>query len=299
MRLNFPWIFAFCAALLFGLSNPLGKIAVSKMNPFVYAAVAVSFAALLALVWMLLKGTHFTVGTKDWPNVLGIGLVSLAIPTFLTGYAFSLSSSISVGLLLRMEAFFAVLYGAFLFKERLSRIQLFGIVLGLVGALAFATDLTLDFGFAEGIVMVASALYGTFLVFVKRLPDVGPVELTAVRSLVAAIPLWFFAFPLISGFSGWPEAMGLSLFSFFLGPLAYAASVKEYGLWRTGAVAQFFSAIFSVLAGVVWLNESFTSIQWVSAAIILAGGILIVLKSEETETPSSPVLKARKIPIRR
>jgi len=268
--------FAFLAAFSFGVFNPLAKVITGQVHWLAYAALVSAVSAVLAFLALAAFSTRLSFQPARWKDYLGLGLVGLALPMLLTGLAFSLAPSIHVGLLLRLEAFFAVLYGVFFFREKLSKGQLAGIALGCGGALLFALG---GFDLFSGIVILAaSALFGSYLFFSKRLERHDALSLVVIRFAVAAawlLPLAFLA-GVMPANPPWLEIGVLSFFTFVVGTLAYTESVQFNGVWLTGAVTQFFAGVLSIAAGWFWLGERFAPIEWVATGLILAGGLAVV-----------------------
>jgi len=266
------------AAFCFGAFNPLGKVITGQIHWLAYAALVCAVSAVLAFLALAAFPGRLSFDSNRWHDYLGLGLLGLALPMLLTGLAFSLSSSIHVGLLLRVEAFFAVLYGVFFFRERLSKWQMGGIALGCVGALLFSSGGFDPVSFAA--VLAAAALFATYLVFSKRLQNHDAMSLVAIRFTVAAawlLPLAFLA-GVMPAQVPWLEIVVFSFFVFVAGTLAYTESVQHNGVWLTGAVTQFFAGVFGVAAGAWYLGERFSPLEWFAAALILAGGLIVVLK---------------------
>lgn len=273
-----PMGFALLAAFLFGFFNPLAKVITGQVHWLAYAALVSAVSAVLALLTLAAFSTRLSFEPARWMDYLGLGILGLALPMLLTGLAFSLSPSIHVGLLLRLEAFFAVLYGVFFFRERLSRGQMAGIVLGCAGALLFAAG---GFDVFSGVIIVAAAaLFGAYLLFSKRLEKHDALSLVAIRFTVAAawlLPLAFLA-GVMPANPPWLEIVVLAFFTFLIGTLAYTESVQHNGVWLTGAVTQFFAGVLSIAAGAWWLGETFSGLEWLAAGLILVGGVVVVLK---------------------
>ncbi len=281
-RSSLPVIgFALLAAFCFGAFNPLAKVITGQVHWLAYAALVAAVSAVLAFLALAAFSSKFSFEPERWTDYLGLGLVGLALPMLLTGLAFSLSPSIHVGLLLRLEAFFAVLYGVYFFRERLSRGQMAGIVLGCVGAVLVAAG---GFDWFSGVVIVASAaLFGSHLFFTKRLEKHDALSLVVIRFSVAAawlLPLAFLA-GVMPAEVPWLEVGVLSFFTFVVGTLAYTESVQHNGVWLTGAVTQFFAGVFGIAAGYFWLGERFAPIEWVATGFILAGGVAVVVARQK------------------
>ena len=278
MGFRFPPIaFAFLAAFCFGAFNPLGKVITGQVHWLAYAALVCVVSAVLALLALAAFSTRLSFDSNRWKDYLGLGLLGLAVPMVLTGLAFSLSPSIHVGLLLRVEAFFAVLYGVFLFREKLSQWQMSGIALGCFGALLFSSG-----GFdilSWAAVLLAASLFASYLLFSKRLQGHDALSLVVIRFAVAAawlLPLAFLA-GVMPGNPPWLEIVVFSFFTFMVGTLSYTESVQHNGVWLTGAVTQFFAGVFGIAAGAWWLGETFSALEWLAAGFILAGGLVVVL----------------------
>lgn len=127
------WGLMILLSLLWGGAYFFGGVAIRELPPLTIALARVSLAALTLLPLFWLLGHSLPRGFAAWRPFLGMGLLNNAIP-----FSFILSgqTQISVGLASIINALtplFTVLVMAAFREERLGRLRIVGVILGVVG----------------------------------------------------------------------------------------------------------------------------------------------------------------------
>ncbi len=172
-------------ALIWGSSFILMKEGLYVYNQWQVAALRISIAGLVLLPFVRWKAIK--IESNDWPMFLISGLLGNFIPAFLfTAAQTRISSSLS-GALNSLTPLFVLLIGLIFMGVKFNKFKLYGVILGLSGALllifsrGFETDSS-ELSYSM-LVVLAALCYGTNVNIIKyKLGHYPPF-------LVAAIPL--------------------------------------------------------------------------------------------------------------
>jgi drug/metabolite transporter (DMT)-like permease len=128
-----------------------------------------------------------------------VGLVGNGIPAFLFAAAQTRITSSTAGALNALTPLFTLLLGVWLFHMPFNRSKLWGVIIGLLGAMVLILlrgNGLFDPNWAWGLLVVlATLMYGTSVNTVSRfMRDVKPVVTAAVPLVLAGIPAVFILF---------------------------------------------------------------------------------------------------------
>jgi len=263
------------------------------------AALRVFSAGLAILPFFIAKVKKYPAGT--WTYILLSALLGMFFPAFLFCIAETRLDSGIAGMLNALTPFFVILFGFFIFKTSIPRIQLLGIIIGFGGIVllvAGADHLSFNSLGYSGFIVLATVSYGLNNNIIKyKLAEVPAFTIVILSLVSLIIPsgliLWFsgfFQLPL-----GEPVYIKSTLATVVLGVIGSAiAWVILYTLIKRGGVI-FASAITFVIpiVALFWgwsYGEGITGVQIISLAIILAGVYLTTpLFQKHKELFSRPV----------
>lgn len=289
------YFYAFLAALLFGANGSLTKVMMEAgLSALQVTQLRVLGATVISgLVLLILDRKSFRVPTRQWPALIAMGVIGVAM--LQATYALAIQSlPVGISLLLEYTAVPMVAVFAFLvFKERVrTRIWIsIGLVMAGLAVVAQIWNSTLNpVGVMWGLA-AALSLATYFLLGEKQMQTISPLALMFWAMLVATV---FWAF-----FSGWwtmdPGLFGTSLS--LTGSLA-SVSVPVWGMlaWNVilGSFAPFLLSLAAIkklsatAAGIaatsevafafavawLWIQETLSTTQVVGASVVLAGIIL-------------------------
>ncbi len=135
---------------------------------------------------------------KDYLWLTASGLIGSGIPAFLFSYAGQIIPSALSGILNAFTPMFTLLFGVILFKEKLDKQGLTGVVLGLFGAVFLFGPTLLNYGAPIPILgallpLSAALLYGLNINIIKRylnhLPGMVKTAYPFVATALAYLPL--------------------------------------------------------------------------------------------------------------
>jgi drug/metabolite transporter (DMT)-like permease len=297
------YFYALLAAFLFGANGSVSKVIMqSGFSAMQLTQMRVLGAALISgLVLLLLDKKSFRLPKNQWPIILVLGIVGVAM--LQVTYAFAIEL-LPVGIALLLE-YLAVLLVAlvafFIFKEKV-RLRLWVaigfVMVGLVVVAEIWASTLNPTGVVWGL-LAAVSLATYFLVGEKQLKTISPLALSfwtmSVATLfwvpfsgwwelewadfaaVAAVgpsadaplvPLWaFFAWNIILG-SFAPFLLSLSALK--------RLSATAAGIVATGEIA------FAFITAWLWLQEQLSVLQIVGASIVL-GGIVVAQSARSSD----------------
>lgn len=151
------------------------------------------FLAGLVLLPFAIRAARKVKGWKTWLALMGTGLCGNFIPAFLFTYAEQGVSSGYAGMLNSFTPIFTLLIGFLFFHNRLTSLQLLGVLVGTIGIifLSVAGNLESNTGTYLHIfaIILATLLYGISLNLIKfKLSHLKAVEITSLAFLTVFLP---------------------------------------------------------------------------------------------------------------
>lgn len=241
-------------------------------------------AVLLPLVLFLGKLAEFQ---KHWKMIATVSLMNMAIPFCF--FAFS-AVYIGAGLLSIINAtvpIFSACVAYVVYKERLSRSSLLGLLIGFLGVVVLMFNPGENFE-SSGWLAILSALlacllYGTAInLTVNNLQGVSGLTITAgglfVSSLVL-LPFAFWARPEVLPVGNiWWSVFALGIVCTGFGFVMFYRLIDRIGAGRA-IMTTYLIPVFSILWGNIFLGESVTLIMVVGCILVLLGVGLTTKKS--------------------
>jgi drug/metabolite transporter (DMT)-like permease len=297
------YVYALLAAFLFGANGSVSKVIIQAgFSAMQLTQMRVLGAALISgLVLLIIDKKSFRLPPKQWPVVVVLGVVGVAMLQVTYALAIEL---LPVGIALLLE-YLAVLLVAlvafFVFKEKV-RLRLWVAIAFVMAGLVVVAEIwasTLNpVGVMWGL-LAAITLATYFLVGEKQLKTISPLALAFWTMTIAAV-FWL-------PFSGWWELDGSSFTT--LAPLGSEPDSAMVPLWALlawnvvlGSFAPFLLSLsglkrisataacimatseiaFEFVTAWLWLQESLSLLQVVGASIVL-GGIVIAQTARSSD----------------
>lgn len=187
-------------SLIWGTSFILIKKGLVAFSPVEVAAIRISVAALALLPIALTQWK--SVEKSQYQHLFFVGMVGIFIPAFLFAWAQTRLESSVAGVLNSLSPLWTLIIGALFFQQRFRGLVVMGIILSFAGAvvLAFSRSggFTADFNVYALIIVVACALYGTNVNYIKfKIHNLGSLAITSVAVMLVS-PL---AFIVLFGFT--------------------------------------------------------------------------------------------------
>lgn len=282
-------------ALAWGANWSFAKVVVAYMPPVSAAAARFLISAFLLMFWLIavqgilpLKQLR----VRQWLGMIIIGLVGVALygVVFLqtTQYISASKGATSVAL----NPILPLLFGVWLFKERLTLVMVVGMLLAVMGALIAISQGQLGALMAGGMgrgeyLLFAITLLWTLYTLMTRalLTDVDVLLSTAVTVLFGALFLcvaaWYIDGAklgqlLNAPVSAWFGVGFLALFGTVLAYWWYFNGIKALGVGKAAAYMALVP-VFGIAIGTLWLGEPLHGSLLVGALMVVVGMVMMNL----------------------
>lgn len=275
------------AILLFGLSWPITKHAMQDATPLWFAAIRSLGAAGISSLALGLRGRLIWPAMRDWPTVIGVGVLQLAVFFALAHLAVALTSAGRTAILANVITPWLVPLSVLVLKEKVSPRRWVATAFGLGGVAALAGPWAVDWTSLEAAMgnamLLLAALSWTISIVITRL--------WPPRHSIAELLPWCFTVSalLLTPLAIWLEPAG------GIGPGAYweaawiALVVAPIGTWSVieigrrlpgaiSSVALLLVPTAGVVAGAVWLHEP-VGPDLIIGGLLIATGVVVAARS--------------------
>ncbi|AIF70149.1 transporter [Palaeococcus pacificus DY20341] len=300
MTHHYGYVSAVLAALLFGISSTLNKIALRNVHPMIIAG---SIYLTAGIVLMLLRFTplkdkilerlEFKVKTQEYFSRRDLLLLAFIVlfGSFLAPLSFMFglnkTTAVNASLLLNTETLFTVLIALLVFKEKASRRSIIGILLILIGAVVISTEnfreVELSKGILGNILIILAGLSWAIdnnlskLLSVKR----DLLLVTSLKGLFGGSALLILAsligIPFYIPLQSLPYVLTVGAFSIGFSIVLFLFALREIGAMKTGAIFSTSSLIGALFAFLI-LGESFTAAKAFFGILMFFGVYLLSLE---------------------
>lgn len=237
--------------------------------------------ALGAAALALFRRSRQPVAREDWPRIILLGLVWIAVPLTLFPIAQQWIDSSLAGMLNGAMPLFSALIAWFLLRSAPGLRQVAGLVLGFSGVVLISWPATRDASataLGAGLVILATILYGLSanlaVPLQQRYGSLPVIVRAQAVAIVATLPFGLASLP-GSEFqlSSALAMVALGLLGTGIAFIAMFLLVGRAGATR-GAVAIYFIPVVATILGVTFLDETVQTIQLIGMALVLTGAYL-------------------------
>lgn len=283
-----PMVAGLVSAIIFGLSFLFSKKALDYAEPLELISFRFLTALLIMTVLLIFKVIRVDYKDKNLKGLLSLGLMEPVIYFIFETYGIKYSTSSQAGLMISLIPIFVVILSAYFLKEKPSNLQLIFIALSVSGVMFIGLMGSSDSGKGSllGIILLLGAVLSAaaFTIISRKLSrQFTPIELTYSMMVQGAV-----AFTIMSLINHLSKK---TIFSFFkplhnkdfvisIVYLGILSSIVAYFLINytlskieasKSAVISNISTIVSIIAGVVFLKESFEYYHILGSIMILTG----------------------------
>jgi len=266
-------LLALIVPITWGLGFTLAKIGLEQFPTLLIMSIRFGIAGLI-LVW-------FT--KPPWGHMREIFMVALIGSTIQYGLTYNGLKGIDAStgaILVQLEGPILALMGVFLLKEKLGLTRVLGMGLAVVGVIIIAGEPRLD-GQLDSVLLliVGSAVWAVAQIMVSRLKGISGITILAWVAIMAT-PQMFVASLVIED-GQWLAITTASLVDWsIILYLALIMTVLGYSVWYhllssvdVSKVSPFLMLlpITSIIAGMVLLDETFTSSMAIGGLLIMTG----------------------------
>ena len=276
----YKWFYFILLVIMFGSAFLLIEISLKSFSPSIIAFTRVFIAAIILLVYSLIKKHSFEFIRSNFVLLFILGLSGTSIPFFLISWAQQTINSSVTGILIGFMPIFTVLGSHFYFKyEKLNIKNFFGFMLGFFGLfiLLLNNDGSIsmyDNFLAKFAVILGAFFYALNALLVKKIRGVHVIPLSASVMLFSAFQLFAL---LIFNYNTYNinfhldsviSLLIMSVFSTALATVIYYKIIHDYGPSFLSLV-NYPIPIFAFFIGVVFLKESANIFSIVSLLLII------------------------------
>jgi len=286
------FVITLAGALLFSTKAIIVKLAFkhTAMNALSLLTLRMLFALPFYLVaaWIAAKAKNTTPLTgRQWGVIVFLGLFGYYLSSLFDFVGLQYITAGLERLILFLYPTFAILLNAFIFKQRVNRIQKIALLLTYTGiAVAYVGELQLDMNNPD-------FLWGSFLIFLcsvtfavyitgsgRIIPQVGAGRFTAYAMLAATTGI-FIHFALAglmpaAGFSGihWGYGLLLAIVATVLPSFLISNGMKRIGS-NNVAIISAIGPVSTIVQAYFILNEPLFMEQIAGTVLVIAGVLLI------------------------
>jgi drug/metabolite transporter (DMT)-like permease len=276
-------LLTFIGSLLLGSSYVAIKIGVTDIDPLLFATLVTSMAAVFMIVYTLWKGTFKLSIFRRWEAWAAMTVTFVLIACQYVGL--SMTNASTGALIIGTNVLLVAPLSALLFKERLGKMRILGLAVGMVGLFVLTTRL--DLGSISSGQLVGDALVfgATVCIALTYVLSKYALRHMTFDQFVLAIflftPLPLLALYLITGGSAAVEVTKLPLI-LYIGVLCTAVPTMlwVWGLRYIGMVTSstiiLSEATFAVILAVLILNEPINAFVILGAALTFVAIFLVI-----------------------
>ncbi len=274
-----------------------GRIAVQNSNVFSIAFLRFAIAALLLLVISKHQGQSFPKLTlKDWWGIFLLGLTGIfAYNAFFLGGLKLLPAS-RASLIVAFNPIAIALSSAILFREPLSKLKIFGILISLIGVSVIISKGNPIELVTTGISTGDLYLFGCVASWVsytligkqvlKNVPNLTATTYSCLIGATALLPIALH-FGLLTDLpkltiGAWVSTIYMGAIGTVIAFLWYSEGIQSIGASRT-AIFTNLVPVCAVLMGVLGLGEPFTGAIAIGGTLVISGVLCTNLSPTKTK----------------
>jgi len=285
--------FALCSAVLFGMSPPLGKLLLSRVQPVMLAGLLYVGAAAGIAAMALARPGKKAADAGEAPirraDCLPLSVAIIAggiVAPILLFCGLSRTPASVASLLLNTEAVMTLLLAALIFREWVGkRVWLAAGIMLVASLMLIYSGIDRTGALGPLLVVAACFMWGVDNNATSRLAHKNPFSIARLKGLAAGLVAIAIA---RAAHEPWPEARFV-LLALLLGALSYGASIVlfVYAMRHIGAARTstwFQSAPFAGAAiSVAFLGDALTPRLAVSGLLMMAGALVLFRERHEHE----------------
>lgn len=286
-------LLALLQSVIWGLGNPLTKIAYEYTTPFMLLALRFTVATLLFALFFGRRITR-TFHTQRLGPALVVGLTTAF--AFIFAYlALSMTTATTAGFLMAISVVFMPLFARLVQGTPLDFKIIPVTLMVLVGMYLLCGGGQFRFGWGEALAVLSSVSFGFSLAFSARyLRDTDTVALTFSQCAVTMLVCWGFGLVLepLPDFAAF-DMRGITVIAILAVGCSFACYlIQNFVLARLPSTLMALilssESVFSALFAFILLGERLDAVGFAGAALILAGVVLATLFANRQNAAKTP-----------
>ncbi len=280
------------AMLLWSMSFIWSKLAFNTYHPFTVLFFRLSIAGTILFVFSKSLGILQKIKKEDYKTLLLLSFFEPFLYFIGENFGLQLVSASTASILIATIPLFMPLLGYYFFKERVTRNNIFGVIISVIGVLfvIINKDFSLS-GHPLGIVLLLLAVFSAlgYTVVLKRITyKYNTFTIVSWQNLIASIVFFpFFFFSDYQGFSkiGFIQAdfiyiILLALFASNIAFILYTYALKSFGVAKVGVYTNLIP-IFTIIVSYFVLDEKLGILKYLGIALVIAGLLVSEKKSNK------------------
>ena len=271
-----------CFVLVWGVSWPLTKIGLQRIDPMWFIALRLILGAGSLMLYAWYKGVLAWPKRQDIPILLSVSIVQEVLYFFLAAEGLVVETVSRASLLVYSTPFWVMPLSVLIFKEKLTKIKVAGFFLGMAGFVVLFNPLAFDWSnhrviVSNGLLLLSSLCWAVGILHTKYGKWASPMLLlVAWQGTIAAAVFTVYA-ACTAPFPAWRSIWSS------IGPLVYTGLLSS-GL---GAVVGFTVTrhlpvaitsisllavpLVGIISSAIWLDEPIEKASLFASAFILLG----------------------------
>jgi len=282
---------------LWGGSFVLTKHLLTDFNPITINFARCVIASLIfAVCCAILYKNKFVIAKKDIKLFIGLAFFEPFIYFIFETYSLQLCDASVVSVIIATIPLFVALMAVFVFKEKLSRLNFFGVVLSISGIVIM---LWRNFSHADfrffGVLLAFGAVFSTigYNYFLRKIPTTySPLVIITwqnILGLLAFLPLVVLVnntetiacqYHALGNIKNLSFLLFLSIFCSTIAFILYIGAMRILGLARTNIFVNLIPVMTAIIAFYV-LNEEITLHKILGIVIVISGIFLVQYKRKK------------------
>lgn len=257
------------------------------MGAAVFGGLRVAIAGLVLLP-VLLKPVHWQVFRQQWFKLSLIGILSTGLPFMLWAFALHQINAGTASVINASVPMITGIIAHVFFKDYLTKQQLIGLLLGLLGVVIIMYD-GMSSGAQTTLLAFAMAI-GACLCYAigsnlakHYLSNIAPLTIASsglFASGILSLPIVLLFYPEQTvSWQAWGSAITIAIFSTAIAMILYYRLIQQIGPTKA-TVVTLLVPIFAIVLGVVLLDETLTSMMLIGAVVVLCGTSLTLFTKQ-------------------
>jgi len=308
IRLTRTDLLVLCVVVIWGAAFSVIKYGLREISPLAFTGVRFLGAAVILLIFAWMVDGKPVIRREDWPWVGLVGLTAIGVYQIYFIFALHYTTASNTSLLIGTAPIWTVIIAAAARQERITRLQVVGILLSFVGLVLIisggGSGLTLTWESMRGdmLAIVAAILTASSAVISKRpLQRYSALRVMSISMVCGSLFILPFAWSELVAEEwaqvSWGAWLALGYSIVFAGVIAYVLwykSIGEIGAARTMVYNSLIPPT-AVLIAIVTLGEKFTLLQALGAVVVLSGVALTrFAPTREPQKESQTLAQAQK-----
>ncbi|MBJ7222243.1 MULTISPECIES: DMT family transporter [unclassified Brenneria] len=276
------------AIVIWGANWPVMKLGLEHITPLWFSALRFALGGLCLFFIQIVTGTLKLPQRRDIPLLFSVGLLQMLTFTALGAIAMMAIPAGRSAILAYTTPLWVLPGAILLFRQRVTRRELLGTLMGIAGVAILFNPLTLDWTDsdalrANALLLIASFCWAICILHLRHHRGASSAyHLAPWQMLIAAVPLIVIAWYKEGPYTG-DNSPRLWEIALFVGPLATAfcfCAVNTASQWISStsmASSMLGVPVVGLIISILFLNESLTLGLIIGVTAIIAGMLVVTL----------------------